>query len=838
LEEHFFPVIEMMKQGEFTQCGQNALEQSGIVIFKDVSASCPDCPLVSTYNDSVAMTVRIEHDSRIYGILSVSTPAKMADDAFEQAMFKEVAGDIGFALHDIELEEARKQAEKALKLLNEELEMKVKERTAHLSVEITERTKAEQHIEHLNSVLRAIRNVNQLIVKEKDRDRLLQKVCDILVDARGYDSVWFGLLEDGDIISKVTSSSFGKDVSLFEEQMMGGDHPSCIRNALARKEMVLLVNKSDECGDCSLKDAYADKEAAIIRIEHEGRLFGLLAVSFSPDVDVDEKEKDLLREVASDISFALHNMEKEEARKKSEMETRLLQKLTMAISEASDFEKALNTALSLTCEHTGWVMGEAWIPNHDKTSLEYCLGYYDDSSEHNERLKCFIELSKQFTFPQGVGLPGRVWQLMQLEWQNDVASLSEEIYLRAKPSKDAGLKAALGVPIISNGQVLTVLVFYTTTPHPEDERQIKLVSAVAAQLGTVILRKQAEKALEESEKQLQTLIDSMPDFVCFKDGDGRWLKANDASIRIFQLEGIDYRGKNDSELAELNSKLEASFLTCKESDARAWKDRSLIHGEESVSDPDGSVRVFDVAKVPIFYPSGERKGIIVLGHDITERKKAEKQIKKDLKEKEVFLQEIHHRVKNNMQIISSLLKLQSAHIKDKRALELFQNSRDRVKTMSLIHDALYRSKDLANIDFADYVRKLTTQIFISYGANSNLIKIKINIKDVLLNINMAIPCGLIINELVSNSLKYAFPKGKGEISISFTYKDKVNTLRVKDNGIGILKEIDLENSSTLGLLLVNSLTKQLDGTLKLEKVKGTSFKITFKKTELKTYGKV
>jgi PAS domain S-box-containing protein len=220
-------------------------------------------------------------------------------------------------------------------------------------------------------------------------------------------------------------------------------------------------------------------------------------------------------------------------------------------------------------------------------------------------------------------------------------------------------------------------------------------------------------------------------------------------------------------------------------------------------------------------------------------KQADEQIKRDLEEKEILLQEIHHRVKNNMQIISSLLKLQSAHIKDRRALELFQNSRDRVKTMALIHDALYRSKDLSNIDFADYVRKLTTQIFISYGANSNLIKIKIDIKNVLLDISTAIPCGLIINELVSNSLKYAFTKGrKGEISISCTHKNQNYTLVVKDNGIGFTGKIDLENSPTLGLLLVNSLAKQLDGSLKLEKVKGTSFKIAFKKTELKTYGKI
>ncbi len=136
-------------------------------------------------------------------------------------------------------------------------------------------------------------------------------------------------------------------------------------------------------------------------------------------------------------------------------------------------------------------------------------------------------------------------------------------------------------------------------------------------------RKQAEEALQESEKQLQTLINAMPDFVCFKDGDGHWLKVNDAGIRIFQLESIDYRGKKDSELAKLNSKFQDSFLTCEESDARAWKEGNLIQGEETFPDPDGSVRVFDVAKVPVINPDGERKGLVVLGHDITERKKAE-----------------------------------------------------------------------------------------------------------------------------------------------------------------------------------------------------------------------
>ncbi len=141
-------------------------------------------------------------------------------------------------------------------------------------------------------------------------------------------------------------------------------------------------------------------------------------------------------------------------------------------------------------------------------------------------------------------------------------------------------------------------------------------------------RKRAQETLQESEKQLQTLIDAMPDFVCFKDGNGHWLKLNDAGIRIFQIEGLDYIGKKDSELAEFSSKLRDAFLTCKESDARAWKEGGLIHGEETVPDSDGSARIYDVTKVAVSNQDGERKGLVTIGHDITDRKQAEKELKK------------------------------------------------------------------------------------------------------------------------------------------------------------------------------------------------------------------
>lgn len=213
---------------------------------------------------------------------------------------------------------------------------------------------------------------------------------------------------------------------------------------------------------------------------------------------------------------------------------------------------------------------------------------------------------------------------------------------------------------------------------------------------------------------------------------------------------------------------------------------------------------------------------------IKERKRAEQQTKASLKEKEVLLKEIHHRVKNNLQVISSLLNLQRGSIKDPQTLEIFQESQNRVESMALIHEQLYRSKDLSRIDFADYIRNLVANLFCSYEVRANAITLKINVDNVLLDINAAIPCGLIINELIANSLKYAFPVGKeGEIWIEFNSNNDKFTLIVADNGVGFPQDLDFQNTNSLGLQLVNALTEQLEGNIELDNSVGTKFIITF-----------
>jgi len=220
------------------------------------------------------------------------------------------------------------------------------------------------------------------------------------------------------------------------------------------------------------------------------------------------------------------------------------------------------------------------------------------------------------------------------------------------------------------------------------------------------------------------------------------------------------------------------------------------------------------------------KVVHALQDEVAERKRVEEQIAGSLKEKEVLLKEIHHRVKNNLQIISSLLNLQSGNM-NKESAAAFRESQNRIKSMALIHEKLYQSRDLSHIDFAEYVSNLTSYLARSY-TNNPRVNISTDIREISLGIDMAIPCGLIINELVSNSLKYAFGDGRtGEIRINMVMDGGKYILIVSDDGVGLPQEFDFHNSPSLGLQLVNTLVDQLEGTIELEKAAGTTFTIKF-----------
>ncbi len=228
----------------------------------------------------------------------------------------------------------------------------------------------------------------------------------------------------------------------------------------------------------------------------------------------------------------------------------------------------------------------------------------------------------------------------------------------------------------------------------------------------------------------------------------------------------------------------------------------------------------------------ERIRFLEINNDITQRKKAEEKVKQSLKEKEMLLKEIHHRVKNNLMVISSLLNLQSQYDKDQEVLGMIKETQSRARSMAIIHERLYQSEDLKTIDFGKYIRTLAMELSRTYRVSPDLVKLHINVEDVKLDINTSIPLGLIVNELVSNSMKHAFPDGRnGEIDIDFYLKDDVYSLNVCDNGIGFPEDLDFRKTESLGLQLVNTLSGQIDATVELDRSQGTDFIIKFRETE-------
>jgi PAS domain S-box-containing protein len=219
----------------------------------------------------------------------------------------------------------------------------------------------------------------------------------------------------------------------------------------------------------------------------------------------------------------------------------------------------------------------------------------------------------------------------------------------------------------------------------------------------------------------------------------------------------------------------------------------------------------------------------VILRDITDRKRADDKTQASLREKEALLKEIHHRVKNNLQVVSSLLSLQSRVIPDLESRRMFQESQNRIHSMALLHELLYQSENLSEIDCNEYVSRLTAHLYRSYGVSASRINLKIHLEQSRMNMDTAVPCGLILNELVSNCLKYAFPDGReGEIRIELRQNaERCAYLSVSDNGVGLPADVTLWSTKSLGLRLVRILSDQLGASVEVGSDHGTQVKLSF-----------
>nr|QNO46546.1 hypothetical protein HPDFPBIK_00005 [Methanosarcinales archaeon ANME-2c ERB4] len=331
--------------------------------------------------------------------------------------------------------------------------------------------------------------------------------------------------------------------------------------------------------------------------------------------------------------------------------------------------------------------------------------------------------------------------------------------------------------------------------------------------------------LDELLEEQKVLLSTIPAFVYFKDRNSNYIAANKA-----------FADKTGTSVDEIAGKTDYDFFPKAQADAHMAYDHEVMESgepkydiEELVTEADGAFVWTSTSKTPFFGSGGEVIGMVGMTLDITERKKAEDRIKSALKEKEVMLREIHHRVKNNLQVVSSLLNMQARNATDEKTKGILSESRDRVMTMSLIHSQLYEGSDLAEINMKEFVDRLLGQLQ-SYQVGDTRITRVVRVDDYPLPISVAVPVGLIINELLSNALKHAFEgmdEGKIEVSLTASGDGRIN-LKVSDDGVGLPPEFNIDESKTLGLRLVKILTEdQLQGTLEVTSDGGATFKMEF-----------
>jgi PAS domain S-box-containing protein len=347
-----------------------------------------------------------------------------------------------------------------------------------------------------------------------------------------------------------------------------------------------------------------------------------------------------------------------------------------------------------------------------------------------------------------------------------------------------------------------------------------------------LTRKQAEIALKESQQFIQRIADTTPSILFIFDiEENRNVYCNQSSISILgytpqQMQSMDQLILKNIIHPDDLAKVKEYYQHIRHS-----QNEELFVIEYRMIDAEGSCKWFYSQETAFLRnPDGTIKQTIGCASDITKLKEVETRLKSSLIDKEVLLKEVHHRVKNNLGMIDSLLSMQARDVHDAQTLKLLSDSQRRIHTMSLIHEQLYQSQGVGKIDFCEYLHRLTTNLYSSTNFNSEEIQLKLDIKPIFLNIDMAISMGLIVNELLTNCFKHAFPdrtNGLIEVTLQKSAIDQNLHLIIQDDGVGIPENIDLKKTDSLGLRLVRILTQQLRASLTVSSVMGTSFHFTF-----------
>jgi PAS domain S-box-containing protein len=705
--------------------------------------------------------------------------------------------------------------------------------------------------EHSNSA-KQLKETVQTQKTLKHTNKLLQhKICDSLATEaqllqttnelqelfQAFPDVYFRLKSDGTILSCHT-----KDLSelyLPPEQFLGKQLEEVVppsiafqfreaislvieTNTLIAIEYSLLVPSGEKSFEARLQSTIGNHIIVIIRDITERKQAEIELQNAKDELEIRVEQRTYeLRKTNSRLRQEIIERQRieEELRFRVDFEKLITSISTHFINLAADeIDNGINQALQAIGKFVDVDRSYVFLLTEDSQMInntyEWCAAKIpsridDLQNIYIEDLTLFIEKLHR-------------GETLQLE---DIQNLLLQKTVEKQVFKTQDIKSLIILPIACSGNLIGFLGFESLSTTSWTENSIFLLKIVAEILGNVLGRKRVEEALRVSEERYGRAISAG------KVGVWEWnIQTNEVYIDSNLKAMLGYK---DEEIANQFSNwlrfVHSDDVGLVKAEINAYLEELIpkYEIEHRMLHKNGGAYSFLTRGTVVRDEEGIPAFMAGSSTDITVRKQVENKLKSSLKEKEVLLKEIHHRVKNNLQIISSLLRLQSGYIKDKQALEIFKDSQNRVRAMALIHENLYQTSDLAKIEFSEYIRKLKYNLIRCY--NSNNIKINTNIEKVNLKLDTAIPCGLIINELIANSIKHAFKNNdEGEIYVEFiTLQKGKYSLSVSDNGVGVRENIDSLKKQSLGLELVWNLVEQLEGTIIYNSKLGTSFRITF-----------
>ncbi len=649
----------------------------------------------------------------------------------------------------------------------------VARRTAELSAEIRRRDTAEARLAQINRVLEAVSRVNQLIVRESERSSMMRRICGTLTETRGYYNAWIALFDKDGSFSDFFESGLGEGSRPMRELLESGDLPDCGRYAMDRDSAYSMMRPSESCRHCPLAGSYEDRCAYSVPLRYLGRSFGFLTVSLPSLFFGDKDEEELLNALGEDVAYALHSLELREERE--EMARRLLQA-----------DKIVRNSRIVLFR---WELSSGWPVSYVSENVSrfgYCAADFLDGSV----------LYGDIVHPQ------------------DRIRVSEEVEQAVREKKESFTQEYRLVD--PQGRTFWV----------EDRTRIILDESgeVLAAEGTVIDITEKMEALDELRRRdarLNAIIESAEDMIFLKDSSLSYTHVNSAYLRFIARDRDQLIGLTDEDILGAQSARESRIMDQRVLGGEPCREEYTLHSA-------GRQRNLETIRVPVRDDSGDIIGICAISRDITDAVRVRRQLEQALDEKSTLLRELYHRTKNTMQVIASMVAMRRFGLEDGSMQDVLQDIEAKIHSMALVHHRLYESENLSRIDLKEYILELTELVRNTFEDETKGIRFRYNLESVESLVDVAVPLGLVVNELLVNAVRHAFPEGSAgwiEIGLQNLAGEGV-LLTLSDNGVGLPEDFDPLSQKTLGLTLVYSIVEtQLNGRMEYIRGKGTRWEL-------------